>query len=113
MDVGTSIVRMPDFKMCIADGISAAVENSSAQVKNGSDGGRDVVVDDEQIIVSIQRQIRGVIRALSLFRRCNKRFRKNTWNLIERCSEAGRSQPRKESSSSRVCIFHACLGLVR
>ena len=100
MNIGAGIIRVPDFKVGVADGISATVENSSAQVQNGSDCRRDVVVDDEQIVVRIQRQIRRVVRPFGLLGRCYKRFCKNARNLIERSSEAHSSQARKQSSST-------------
>src|SRR6476646_3987276 len=59
-DVGAVVVRLPDLDEGAADGRAVLIEHAAAHPGDGSDCGRDGVVDDDQIVVEIERQFIGI-----------------------------------------------------
>src|SRR5262245_44402325 len=106
MNVRTSVVRVPNLDVRIADGTAAAVQNRSAEIENGSNGGSDAAVDDKQIVVCVQRQRRRIVRTFRLFRRRHEGLRESSRNLEERSSNAGSAEPRNKLASIRSCNVH-------
>src|SRR6185437_11774274 len=57
VQVDPVVVDLPDFDQGIAKGFAARVQDSPAEVRDLADGRRDFVVDDQQIVVGIERQL--------------------------------------------------------
>jgi hypothetical protein len=57
---------MPDLDDGIANRIAFEVEDAAAQVRDLADGRRDGAVDDEQVVVRVERHLVGVERPLGL-----------------------------------------------
>src|SRR5207237_4099982 len=64
VDVHSPVVYLPDLDNCVRDRAARGVEDLAAQVGNFANRGRDRVVDDEQVIISVERQLVRVERAL-------------------------------------------------
>src|SRR5580704_14603448 len=86
MNVRAVVIDLPDFDQCIANRIAAGVEDFAAEVSHVTHGRRDRIVDDEQIVVRVERQMIGIERALRHLRRAdaalkflgkNTRFKKS------------------------------------
>ena len=76
MQIGPVIVHLPDLDQSVADRVSAGVQNLTAQVGYLAHGWRDGVVDDEQIVVGVERQMVGIKRPFRLPRRTHELFGK-------------------------------------
>src|SRR5258707_213113 len=50
------MVRAPNLDGAIADGLAVGVQQFAAQMGDRSDGGGDGIIDDDQIIVGVQRK---------------------------------------------------------
>ena len=61
MNVGAEIIGLPDFDDGVFDRTPGAVENPPAKPGNGSDAGRDGVVDNEKIVIAIKRKRVGIV----------------------------------------------------
>src|SRR5438093_8211897 len=72
VDIGSIVVALPDFNQRIANRIAVRVEYASAQPGDLAHGGRHAVVDDNQVIVCVERQVVGVERPFGLLRRANE-----------------------------------------
>ena len=62
-------VDLPDLDEGVADRVAPGVEDPAAQVGDLADGRRDAVVDDQQVVVGVERQLVGIERPLGLGRR--------------------------------------------
>src|SRR4051812_14919120 len=60
VQVNAIVVHLPNLHERVAERLPAAIENSSGQVRDLANGQRERVVDDEQIIVCIQRKVVGI-----------------------------------------------------
>ena len=61
-------VALPDLDDGVADRVALGVEDAAGQVRDLADGRRDGVVDDDQVVVGVERQLVGVERPLGLAR---------------------------------------------
>src|SRR5688572_18115374 len=66
MQVRSVVIALPDFDGRIANRLAPRVEDTAGEMRNLADGGRDPVVDDEQIIVRVERQLIGIERPFGL-----------------------------------------------
>ena len=83
MQVYTVSIDLPDFNERISDRPAGRVEQLARQVSNFPDGRREVVVNNDQIIVGIERQMVGIERALGLMRSEGEGFGKGAGNVPE------------------------------
>lgn len=60
VDVSTVVVCLPDFYQCAANRAARAIEYPARHPGDFSNRGGCAVVDDEQIVVQIERQLIGV-----------------------------------------------------
>src|SRR5262245_1562654 len=75
VQISAIVVTLPDFYDGVLDGASIGAENPPAQVGDFADGRRDRIVDNQQVVVGIQRQVIGVERPFGLRRRANQLLR--------------------------------------
>ena len=66
VQVGAVVVALPDLNQCIADRLSRRVKYATGEVSDLPNAGRDAVVDDDQVVVSIKRQTLGIERPFGL-----------------------------------------------
>src|SRR5687768_23916 len=66
MQIDAVCVALPDFNQGIANRLALRVENAAAEMRDLTHRWADRVVDDQQIVVSIQRQLVRVERPLGL-----------------------------------------------
>jgi hypothetical protein len=59
-------VDLPDFHERVADRLTAGIENLPGKVRDLADRRRDAVVDDDEIVIGIERQAVGLDRAFGL-----------------------------------------------
>ena len=74
------VIHLPDFNDRIADRFSHRTESPSSEVRDLSHSGRDGVVDDQQVIVSVQGERVRIERAFSLPWRSSQFFGKRSAN---------------------------------
>jgi hypothetical protein len=72
VNVGPLAVHLPDLDDGVAHRIPLGIEDPPGQVRDLADGGRDGVVDDEQVVVGVQRELVRVERPLGLPRRADQ-----------------------------------------
>ena len=65
MHVRRGAVHLPDFDEGVSHGLPGHREHAAGQVRHLPDGRRDRVVDDQQVVVGVQRHLVGIERAFS------------------------------------------------
>src|SRR6185369_4665121 len=66
MEVNAIAVALPDFDEGVPDGIAAAIQDAAAQVSDFADGRGEAVIDDDEVIIGVERQFVRVKRAFGL-----------------------------------------------
>ncbi len=84
VEIAAIAIDLPDFDQCAADRVALGVEYFAGKVRHFADGGGDVVVDDEQIVVGVEGEFVGVERPLSLARGECEGFGEGTGGVEER-----------------------------
>ena len=69
VQVRAVVVGLPDLDQGVAQRIAVGVEYATDQVRHLANGRRDRVVDDQQVVVGVERQLVGIERTLGLQRR--------------------------------------------
>src|SRR5262245_66094152 len=72
MQVDALTVALPDFDESVLHRAAAGVEDAAGEVRDLADGGRDAVVDDDQVVVGVERELVRVEGALGLRRRARE-----------------------------------------
>ncbi len=103
MEIGAILVYLPDLDDAVPHGFSPRVEDFSAEMRDLAHGRRDRVVDDEQIVISVQRKFVGIKRTLGLPRRPHQCFSKRPRHT-ERHRAHGEST--KETASRTGPVSH-------
>src|SRR5437867_1802941 len=57
VQINAVIVHLPDFDQRVADRVAAAVQNPTAEVGDLAHGRRERVVDDDEVVVGVQRKV--------------------------------------------------------
>ena len=109
MQVGPAVVALPDFHERIAHRVALRIENAPAHVSNLADGGSDRVIDDDEIVIRIERQMVRVKRPLRLRRRSDELFGKSPRRRKKR--EAHSSTGEKATAVERGEVLHGDLKL--
>ena len=68
LEVGAVAVALPDLDDGVADRVALGVEDPAAQVRDLADRRGDRVVDDQQVVVGVERELGRVVRPLVLVR---------------------------------------------
>ena len=89
MQVNAVGITLPDLDERVADGFAAGVEHPAADVGDLAHAGRDPVVDDQQVVVGVEREMVRIIRSLGLRRRPGQRLGKGAGGGEEGGGEAG------------------------
>src|SRR6266511_5600129 len=87
MKVSPAVVALPNFDDCVPNRFACGTEDSSAHVGNLAHARSQRVVDDDQIVVGIERQMIWVERAFGLTWRENQLLRERTWHGEKCCSK--------------------------
>ena len=92
MKVGAVVVRLPNLDDCAAYWTAAGIEHPALYPHDLAHAGRDGVVDEQQIVIQIERQPVGVVRSDGQ--------RRSGDNLL---GERALRQPQGGPNGGRVC----------
>ena len=90
MEVYTRGVALPDLDEGVANRLAACVENASAKPAHLADAGRGGVVENQQIVVRVERQLVRIERPLGLLGRERERLGESTGHSEKRGGNAQR-----------------------
>jgi hypothetical protein len=76
MNVRRAAIHLPDFHERAAHGLSTGAEDASGEIGDFANGGRDGVVDNQQVIIGIERHLIGIVRTFGEARRSHQLVRK-------------------------------------
>src|SRR5436309_40261 len=68
VQINALAIHLPDFHQRITNWIPFGIEDASAQMSYFADGGSNGVVDNDQVVVRIERQTVGIERTFGLAR---------------------------------------------
>ena len=94
MKVNAVVIALPNFDERVLDWVAAGAQDPTAQVRNLADSRREAVVDDDQIVVGVERKVIRIEGAFSLPGRADQLFGEQTTNAEQRGS-AESSAPKK------------------
>lgn len=97
VDVVAKAIHLPDLDQSILDRLPVDVPHGAGEMRDLADCRGDAVIDDEQVVVRIQRILVWIIRAFCLARRLGQRFRKGAWHG-EESSRTDQGTPQKLAS---------------
>jgi hypothetical protein len=92
MNIGPDVIGLPDFDQSAAYRLPAGIEHPAADPGDFTHCGRDVVMDDQEVVVLIQRKLVREIRTFGLGRRQRQRLGKGSPLGEEQASQAQRGQ---------------------
>src|SRR6478752_4468242 len=90
MQISPAIVALPNFYCRVPNRVPLTIENSSTQIRDLAHTGSQLVIDDQEIVVRIQRQLVRIKRPLGLGWRLHQLLGKHPGN-IQRRSKGGRA----------------------
>ena len=73
VNVDTVFVDLPDLDNCVADRFFSEAENTASQVRHVANGWGDSVVNDQQVVVDVERQLIGIERTFCLVCRLSQK----------------------------------------
>src|SRR5262249_13087482 len=79
VNVGSLAVDLPDFDERVAYGFAGFAQYASGQVRDFSDGRSDRVIDDEEIVVRVERHLIRIKRSFPGAGSLGESFGKKTW----------------------------------
>lgn len=82
VDIVSTDIRLPNFDYRISDRTSRGSFYRTAEMSDLTDCGRDLIVDDDEIVIGVERKLIGVERPLRLPGRFGQRLREGA-----RCSQ--------------------------
>ena len=88
MKISAVVVALPDFDHRIFYRTPAAVQDAPAEPGHFAHGGRDVVIENEKIVIGIEREFIRIKWTLGLFGGEIQVFRKGATNREIGCGEA-------------------------
>src|SRR5262249_16296293 len=65
VEVNSITIGLPDFNQHIANWVPASIQNAPGKVRDLADGGIDRIIDNDEVIVRIQRKVVRIKRARS------------------------------------------------
>jgi len=74
VEVDAAAIDLPDFDDGIADGVAFGVEEAAAEVGDFADSGGEVVVEDEKVVIGIEREFVRIEGAFGLTGRLGEGF---------------------------------------
>src|ERR1051325_6484702 len=98
------VVALPDFHDGIANWITFGIENSSAHVGHLADSRRERIVNHEQVVVRVERQVIGIERPFCLSRR-EQQVRKKPGGGEQRGAECSLAKKLTAARNMESC-FH-------
>src|SRR5580692_6889096 len=110
-DVTALGVALPDFDNDVPHRLAAGGENATGEMRYLADGGRNVVVDHEQIIIGVERQLGWIKRSLSQTRCLGEFLRVGTANKQGRCPQGDRAAQQAASAQNAVDRIHHVLSV--
>ena len=88
VQIRAAIVALPDFDDGIANRLTARIEDAPAHVGHFTHGRREAVIDDEQVVVGVERQVIGIEWPFGLARRAHQFLGQDAGDGEEGGSEA-------------------------
>ena len=73
------VIHLPDFDERVADRRSGGAEDAPAEVCNFSDGRCQSVIDNDKVIIGVEREIDGVERPFGLTRGLRELLGEGSW----------------------------------
>ena len=89
VQIGAVVIHLPDFDEHISQRFSVTVEYSTGEMSYFTDGGRDRVIDDNQVIIRVQRQVIGIEGAFGLLRRSHQILGEGAGSQKMGCGDGG------------------------
>ena len=81
------VVHLPDFHERVANRLTARVQNPSAEVGDVTKSRRDAIIDDDEVVIGVERQVVGIERPFRLARRAHEFISEESGNGEKRGSE--------------------------
>ena len=104
-EVGRHAIDLPDLNNCVADRFAVGPKDAAAQVSNFPNGRGCRVVDNDQVVVRVERKLVRIKRALGHpWRRPHERFGERSRNGEEPGPPTGMLE--KPPTGERDCIVH-------
>ena len=72
MEIGPIVVALPDFHHRVAKRLAVGAQDFAREVRDGPDRGGELVVDDNQVVIGIEREFVRVKRPFRLSRRAGE-----------------------------------------
>jgi hypothetical protein len=92
VEINARIVALPNLDGGIADGRAARGEQAATEPGDFADGGRESVVDGDEVVVRVERELVGIERPLGLARRERELLGKEARHGEERGGKGGLAQ---------------------
>ena len=87
VEINAVMIDLPDFHQRVADRLALRIGHPPAEVRHAAQGGGEAIVQDDEVIVGIQREIDGVKRPLGLLRGERESFRERAGHPEPRSPE--------------------------
>src|SRR5207247_8510414 len=91
--VNSVVVNLPDLDQHVADRIAPGVEDAPAEVRDLTDRGCNAIIDDDEVVVGIERQVVGIKRPVRLTRRERELFGEEAAKQDRRAERRGSESP--------------------
>ena len=115
VDVAAVGVGFPGFDDGVADGFAFDVADGAGEVGDIADGGGDAVVDDEEVVVGVEREFVRVERALGLEGCLEEGFGEGALGGEEGSGAEGGFDEEATAVADGAggwCVFHGWIGIV-
>src|SRR5262249_54177162 len=66
VQVDTLAIRLPDLDESISNRVSLLIQDPPAQMRDLPDGWRDSLIDNDEVVIRVQRQFVGIKRSFGL-----------------------------------------------
>src|SRR5687767_10544251 len=99
MNVGAGIVGLPDLHSRVAHRIAGKREHTSANFQNLADRGCNAVVDDQEVVVMVERQLSRIIGTFRLRGCAHELLSKRAADAEERSGSAANGDPFQKLTS--------------
>ncbi len=92
MQVGPLIIALPDFHQAVSQRLTVYSQDSSGHMRNGAHCGIDILRNDQEIVVCIERQLVRIKRTFRRSRRLRKFLGQETGRIRHRRKPCGLTQ---------------------
>ena len=101
------VIDLPDLDECVANGAATRIQDSARQMGDLTHGRRDRIIDDQQVVIGVEREFVGIKRAFGLGRRAYQFLGKYAGDQQSRRPQTHRLQkPTSVSDGARYGKVH-------